>query len=229
MRYLLVLLSTTILSAGVTQTASAQSAWYISGSAGAYLRSDNSGSETISGSQGRASGTNTTTFDPGPVINVAVGYRLPAGLRLEGELGFTHYNIDSISPFTANKALFPFLNGSKLGVQSGGDLERYTQTINAFYDLPLPGRFVPYVGAGFGAAEDSGSDAYSVESGGVRTFTQRAANGVHPVILAEVGLNVTLDPKWTLVPAYRFEHIFASGDAAEENANVFKVGLRYSF
>jgi hypothetical protein len=61
----------------LTAAAQAESSWYVSGSAGAYLREDASGNTTITNGVTSAPGTNRSSFDAGPIVNLAVGYRLP--------------------------------------------------------------------------------------------------------------------------------------------------------
>jgi len=216
-----------------TGPAFAESPWYIGGSAGAYFRSDYSVAGTFHNGLGTtAPGTNTTTFSPGPIFNASVGYKLAHGFRVEGEFGFTKYNIKSINPNTVDSADFPNLNGTKLSAPIGGDRERYIETVNLFYDLPFTGRFVPYIGAGFGAAEDRGSPAIFNEIGPVPggTFrTSNAATGVLPVALAEAGVTLKLADQWAVVPSYRFQYVFRSGNVAAEPANIVKIGLRRSF
>jgi opacity protein-like surface antigen len=105
--------------------------------------------------------TDTDTFNPGPVVNLGAGYRLPYGFRIEGELGYAYYTADTISPLSTNGA-FPALTGARLPLQSGGERDQYSFTTNAFYDLPVAGQFVPYVGAGVGVYHGTGPGARAV-------------------------------------------------------------------
>jgi opacity protein-like surface antigen len=231
-------------------TACAQSPWYITGSAGAYLRSDASRSTTFFNDSRTITvpGTATTTYDPGPVVNLGVGYRLPLGFRIEGELGYAHYSVDSVSPLSTGGAptvtnpnalgtspvRFPSrdpfvgLNGNRLALQSGGGHDTYTGTINAFYDLPIPGWIVPYVGAGFGVAHGTQQTAHFSGPDEPR-FTGLGSSATNAVILAELGVTFRIDDRWSVMPSYRFEHVFTTGNAFPSNANIFKLGVRYSF
>jgi opacity protein-like surface antigen len=208
--------------------ASAQSPWYITGSAGALLRSDASASPRLSNGFGTTGpGTLTATYDPGPVFNLGVGYKLPLGFRVEGELGYAHYSFDSENPLSTD-GTFPPLNGSRLALQSGGGHDQYSATVNGFYDLPIPGWIVPYVGAGFGVERTNSQTAHF--SGPGVQFTSLGSDKTWPVILGEVGVTITLDERWAVVPSYRFEHVFASGAGSVlYNANIFRLGVRYSF
>lgn len=207
------------------QAASAQSNWYISGSAGVYLRSSVTTTGDVSSPSGRAAATVTNTYDPGPVINAAIGYRLPFGVRVEAEAGFAHFTTASSNPFAPG---VPGLNGSKLTPSAGGGHDRYTGTVNAFYDLPISGRYVPYIGGGFGVAQLNGGTTYFPVPGTSGRFIVGGASVVRPVILGEVGVAIALSDRWSVVPAYRFEHAFQTG-ANTENAHILKLGLRYAF
>jgi opacity protein-like surface antigen len=193
----LFLLASVVCSA---QTASAQSPWYIEGSAGAFLRSDASRYTTFFNSMGPIGpGTNTTTYYPGSVFNLGVGYKLPFGFRIEVEGGYAHYKAESVSPLSLGNLRGPplgGLDGSRLGLQSGGGHDQYSATLNAFYDLPMSGAIVPYVGVGVGV------NTTNAEGGlfsGLETvifriplvepvqFTQSGGNATNAVVLAEAG------------------------------------------
>jgi opacity protein-like surface antigen len=214
---------------GAAHTAAAQSPWYITGSAGAVLRFDASRSTTFSNHFGTtAPGTNTATYNAGPVVNLGVGYQLPLGFRIEGELGYEHYTTGSVSPAVTNGAL-PLLNGSRLTLQSGGGHNTYTGTINGFYDLPIPGQIVPYVGAGFGVEHTNQQTGYFAGAYGVPRFTMGSSNTTNAVLLGEVGVTFKFNANWSVSPSYRFEHIFTTDNAFPNNANIFKLGVRYTF
>jgi opacity protein-like surface antigen len=208
----------------LASSAFAQSPWYVSGSIGAYLPGDMTRSVTIHEGGETASGTSTATYNTGPVFNLAGGYRLPLGFRVEGELGYAQFDSDTISPQSPR---FANLNGSKLSRISGGGHERYTATVNAFYDLPLGGRFIPYIGAGLGVSQNDNADgAFRLGESGV--FTAQGTDSTSGLVLAEVGFAINVSENWAVVPAYRFEHQFAP-DTPGGNANIFKLGVRYTF
>jgi opacity protein-like surface antigen len=219
------------------QAASAQSLWYATGSVGGFFREDAGPSATtFSNSLGEtAPGTNTTTFVPGPIVNLGLGYRLPLRFRIEGELGYGYYTTDTTSPLATN-GTFPALNGSRLSGAYGGAHNQESATLNAFYDLPMawfapyvsePDRFAPYAGGGVGYYHSEPSSARFVTvTGAPFTISGRTSNNA--MLLAEGGLSVHLNGGWSIVPAYRFEHLFVSGSSSV-NANIFKIGFRYSF
>jgi hypothetical protein len=41
-------------------------------------------------------------------------------------------------------------------------------------------------------------------------------------------MTITLNAKWSVVPSYRFEKVFTNAGAFPNQANIFKLGLRYS-
>jgi opacity protein-like surface antigen len=223
---------------GAADTAAAQSAtqsatggWYVEGSAGALFRMDASRSGTFNNTAtgATAPGTNTFAFSPGFVGNLGVGYKLPIGVRLEAELGYAHYLVSAVYPVSSGPVAF--FNGGGLGRQSAGGYDQGTATANAFYDLPIAGKVVPYIGGGFGISLtgfEGGVFSSPAGGGRVRFSTGGGTSAVMPVILGELGLNIAVAPNWTVVPAYRFAHVFNS-DGLPYNENIFKVGLRYSF
>jgi opacity protein-like surface antigen len=214
------------------QTASAQSAspqnpWYIEGSAGALWRFDASRTTTFFNSLGTTGpGFNTTTYDPGYVFNLSLGYKLPLGFRVGVEGGYAHYSAESASPLSLNGA-FPLLNGSRLGLQSGGGHDQYSATFNAFYDLPVSGWIVPYLGGGVGVEYVNSQTGYFAGAGGAPRFTEGGSDSTNAVVLAEIGLAITLNAKWSVVPSYRFEKVFTDSGALPNSANIFRLGLRY--
>jgi hypothetical protein len=84
---------------GAAGAARAESPWYVTGAAGASLRLDSGRATTFSNAAGLAGpGTNTITYDPGPAIALAAGYRLRGGFRIEGEFGYEHYTLSTKIP-----------------------------------------------------------------------------------------------------------------------------------
>ena len=214
----------------VAHAAAAQSNWYVEGSAGALFRMDASRNTTFTNlNTGVASpGTSNLTFSPGFVGNLGIGYKLPIGVRIEAELGYSNYSANAAYPVSPGVASF---NGRGLGLQSGGNFDQGTATANVFYDLPIAGRVTPYIGGGFGAALTGYQGSIFSSTTGTITTGLNSPGGtvVYPVVLGELGLNIALNPNWTVVPSYRFQHIFSPSGAFTNNENILKLGLRYSF
>jgi opacity protein-like surface antigen len=211
-----------------SQAAMAEGPWYVSGSIGAYIRQDAT-SDNVSfwGSSGATGyGTNAKTYDPGVVVNAAVGRRVFGPFRVEGELGYANYGVGSVSPHDVTGAIRAF-DGRRYNVTSGADSDRYTATVNAFYDFPMFGRLMPYAGVGVGFAHAEESSGRFVI--GNSTFSASSGSDDAAIMLGEIGGAVSLNNSWAIVPSYRFEHYFYSGNSTEENAHILKLGLRYSF
>ena len=213
----------------MSHAALAQSPWYISGSVGALWRFDASRSTTFTSSTGATGpGTDSVTYDPGPFVAVAAGYRLPLGFRIEGEFGYAHYAIANASPLSTD-GTFPRLNGNRLSLQSGGDYDSFTGTLNGFYDLPLEGRVIPYIGAGAGVAHNNAQAATFAGAGGTPVFSRSSGSTTYAIILAEVGATIAIDDHWSVVPSYRYEHQFTSGNQFSNDVSIVKLGVRYAF
>jgi opacity protein-like surface antigen len=212
--------------AGFAAGAQAAGPWYVSGSVGGYFREDATATTTISNGVTTAPGESARTFDPGIILNLAVGYRLPARLRAEVELGYADYGADSVTPMVA---AFPTINGVTFGQGSGSNLHRYLATANLFYDLPVEGRFVPYVGGGLGVIHvQAATITYTSAAGG--RFTSRLAAGDKAVALLEGGVTIVVTDAIAVVPAYRYIRQAGSvGVNGTEVAHVVKLGMRYSF
>jgi opacity protein-like surface antigen len=172
-------------------------------------------------------GTATTTFNPGAAFGIALGYRLALGLRTEAELGYLHFAVDAVAPLSTDGAI-PAFDGTRAHAQSGGERDRFTATVNLFYDLPVTfAGLTPYLGGGVGYYHASGSDAVFVTRSGGR-FAGLATKADNALLLAEVGASYALTPRLSLVPAYRYGYYFGT-TAARGSANTLKLALRYTF
>ncbi len=229
MRGLACLFLTSVSLICIAGSAEADIPWYVAGDAGASLRMDASRSTTFSNKTGTTGpGTNKVTFDTGPAVYLEVGYRLPNHLRVEGELGYSQDSVSSASPLSLNGA-FPALVGARLPLQSGGGRNNYSATINAFYDMPVSEQFIPYVGAGIGVDDLAAATAHFGEPGARPIFTEDGGQIMNAAILGEAGVAIALNNRWPIIPAYRYEHIFTTGTAFRNDANILKLGVRRSF
>jgi opacity protein-like surface antigen len=113
-------------------------------------------------------------------------------------------------------------------LQSGGTHDQYELSANLFYDLPVAGVLVPYVGGGFGLSSVHNATAYFAEPG-APSFRSGGASAVYATMNAVAGATVALNSHWAVVPSFRFEHMFVDGDRWADNAALFRVGLRYPF
>lgn len=142
--------------------------------------------------------------------NAAVGYRLPWNFHIEVEGGYTH---SSVNKLTVAGVSIP---------SSSADVNIWTGTLNAFYDIPTGTNFVPYLGGGIGAANERASNITiaGTNFGG-------SSSSTHLLWQVEAGIGYQLSPQFTIRPAYRFQQI----DDGNPNTqiHVFKVGLQYNF
>ncbi len=90
----------------------------------------------------------------GAVGAVGIGYALNGQFRVEGRLGMHRADFNSQR----------FGTGARAGEEYvlDGDIESTTLTVEGFYDIPLNGKFSPYVKAGVGMSRNS----YSARLGG---------------------------------------------------------------
>jgi opacity protein-like surface antigen len=208
----------------------AEGPWYVSGSAGGYQREAEGGPTTITSlSSGfSAPGTEHVTFETGYVLALGVGYRLPFGFRIEGEFAYASYQTSQASPVST-----PFgLDGRAFNRASDVSHDRYLMTLNGYYDLPLPeiAPVMPYVGLGMGATVNDNPQrtVFRDAAGGRFTLSSSPTSG--GIVQVEAGFGIALSDSVSIVPAYRFIHSFDTGNRfGDENAHVFKVGLRYGF
>lgn len=218
-----------VLAAGVGAIAGearAAGPWYVAGSIGGYFREDATGSTTITNGVTTAPAEVARSFDPGALLNATVGYRFPVRLRAEIEFGYAQYGADSITPMVPP---FPALNGVTFSHPVGSNLHRLMGTANLFYDLPVAGRFVPYVGGGLGVMHVQPVTIAFQSASGTR-FTSRLGGGDKGVALLEAGVTVALTDAIAVVPAYSYIHSAGSvHNNGTEIAHVVKLGMRYSF
>jgi opacity protein-like surface antigen len=206
-------------------TAKADSGFYLGGSAGAGFRQDDSRQRTLNGLSGPFTQTEdyqyTTAFD----LAVSGGYRFDLGatgaIRTEVEFGYGTYSLDKIAVST------PGAPDRTARPSSGADFNSYAATVNAFYDLPLAGRFVPYVGGGLGFQHTDESDGTGTVAGPLQSVPTHFQGGSSNdgIWLAEAGLSIAVTDRISIVPAYRYVQTFDG----ELSTHILKVGLRYAF
>ena len=194
-----------LVSCAALAPGAANAQFYVSGSAG-YLQERDL--DVTSGGT-----TGTFEFDPGAAINLAVGYKLPVGLRLEGELGYARSSLDKLK---VGGTSVPFT----------GDIDIFTATANAFYDFNTGTAFTPYVGGGIGVAHQDVGTVTAPTLG----VAFAGGDSTDFVWLIEAGVSYALNRNFSIVPAYRFMQIQDGGSGADDSSfHVFKIGLRYSF
>jgi len=136
----------------------------------------------------------TTNYSAGWNAGGTVGYELPMGVRLEGEVTYRQNNISSI------------FGPIGLGAAPSGNVHSLALMANALYDFMPNNRFTPYLGFGLGAANDSVSNVtlLGVTSNSANTW-QFAYQGIAGVKYAATPqISVALDFRYfgTTTPSY---------------------------
>lgn len=126
------------------------------------------------------------------------------------------------------------MQGQQLTLQSGGDIDQFTATFNAFYDLPIGSWLTPYAGGGVGVnyinaqtAHFSGPAPSGLGASTVQ-FTSNGGTATNAMVFAEVGVAIALDERWSVVPAYRFQHVFVDNNGWHNEDNILTLGVRYA-
>jgi len=211
----------------IAAPARADGPWYVSGSVGGYFRESNSGTTSFFHSDDptfRVPGTESLSYNPSVIGNVAVGYALMPQIRVEAEIGYTDYTGNTLNPLTHNPK-FPRLNGSTFTHLNGDDYRRFMGTANVFYDfLPMAG-FTPYIGGGIGASANKKSFGQFVGPTGSR-FNSSGGSSAEGLALLEAGAAYPLTDNLAITASYRYMHFFDDG---EDIAHIVKMGVRYSF
>jgi opacity protein-like surface antigen len=205
--------------------AGAASPWYVEGSVGAQWTEDRTYGGTYPILPGETlQVTNTSSFSPGALFALGVGYRLPHRLRVEGELGYSPFSLTSAAPRAGGLAATLF-DGSRRTITSGGARSLFTATAGLFYDLPVAGRVVPYLGGGAGYYNLEAPVGYFTDHGLTVPVPGSSINSA--LVFAETGLGIALGGRWTAVPSYRFQYLIVPGFSGFEE-HVLKLGLRYA-
>ena len=149
-------------------------------------------------------------FDGGIAANLAAGYRFPFGLRLEVEGGYNQIDFDKLRIFGTS-------------VKLGGEIDIFTATANAFYDINTGTMFTPYVGGGLGVAHQ---DAGRVTALGVSIA---AGDSTDFTWFLEGGVGIKVANSFSIVPSYRYMSI-VSGDSDVDDLglHIFRLGGRFS-
>jgi opacity protein-like surface antigen len=163
-------------------------------------------------------------YTTGLDVNLAGGYRFDLGavgmVRTEIEFSYINYSLDRIdvSGPRGNRTARP---------TSGSDINRYGGSVNVFYDLPVAGGVVPFVGVGIGAQSNEQGSGTGTTTGAFGTSSAHFFGGssTDGIWLAEGGLDIAIADHLKLVPAYRFTETFDS----TQPTHIIKLGLRYEF
>lgn len=156
----------------------------------------------------------TVDFDHGWGGAIALGYRLPAGLRPEFELNYRTNDVDSLSTGTGS-----------------GDASSFAFMANLLYDFQTSWPVTPYIGGGFGVGRIMADGVDRVS--GSRLDDEDWA----PMVQAIAGVSWNVTTNLQAFADYRYFHAFdpgfelANGRSvdADYNGHTVMVGLRWSF
>jgi len=197
------------LCALATPVAGAHAQFYVSGSAGLAIPNDLD--VTGGGTDGSIS------FETGPAVNLALGYKFAFGLRTEIEGGWLQTKVDKLS-----------VGNTSVSTTASGDNIVWTGTVNAFYDIKTGTAFTPYVGGGIGVGSiDNATFTVAGVTGDTGSSTDFAW-------LLEAGFAYQVSPNLSIVPSYRYLQINTgrseSGITTDDfSTHILKVGVRWSF
>lgn len=140
---------------------------------------------TLSEIGGPVTGGDKMELSAGMAFDFAAGYRVTPWLLLEGELGFTYNEINSVGNWS-----YP-----------DSALSQMSMMVNAEFSYPF-GRLVPFVGIGGGGVYSSVSFGnyyyyYWSESDG-------SGDDFVPAAQAFAGLRIEFNPNWSAGVTYRF-------------------------
>jgi len=206
--------------------------FYVSASAGVSINEPDRGRSGITG-YSQAQQTYVTdpasardSFGIGPDFHVAAGIQPLPGVRLEAELGYVHAGLSSIS-WLDNGTNFQQFAGQKLNAVNGGAVNKYSFSINAFYDILVHAPIRPYFGFGFGFVKQ---DIQSASFGSGNTaFSLHGGSENYAMFLFELGAMIPVGEHLFIGPAYRYEHNISTFNRVIADVNVLKLGMRYVF
>ena len=202
---LAIICAATLATAGHVHAADRTAGTYLSGGVGANFANDSD----VSGA-----GINTDIgYETGIAGVLALGHSYANGFRTEVEIGRRSNSIDS--------------SGT---TSTGGKTSVASAMINAYYDFATGSAFVPYLGAGIGAARLN-TNVSPVGSTGIDS----ADNTIAMQGIAGVGYQMT--DSWTGTVEYRYFTVqdaevntLAGGKADfDYDSHAVMVGLRYTF
>lgn len=198
-------------------TARAADGWYIGGAVGGSIQEI----RHIGGS----GVVYNPDFGPGFALMANGGYKKKA-LRLEGEMSWRRYQVDTIKGVTGNTLI---QNG--IGMSATGALDTYAIMGNAYLHLPVPFSLDPYLGMGLGMAWTNFND---VTAGGVQVADGGdwgwAGQAIFGVGLSFIPLPVDLGLEYRFMFVDESKIVHAGRTLKYENQNhTLMLSARYAF
>lgn len=156
---------------------------------------------------GDANGGGEVEYDLGFGVGGSIGYAMPNGLRLEGEVAYRRNDIDTVG-----------------GIPNGGELGTWAFMGNAVYEFNVQSSVKPHIGGGLGVVHGT------VDYGGVSfDDTELGAQFI-------AGVDYNVAPDLALIFDYRYlvtsDFGFGAGAGLaglEYSTSMISVGLRKRF
>lgn len=206
------ILGTVLLLALLPGAAAAQSGLYVEGRAGGVILED----ADLNDDTGTLAAFGITdleqSFDPGFLVDGAIGFAHDSGLRGEVAFGYRQNDLDELSGRVGGVS-------SEAGVD--GDMSAFTTMANVYYDIRFGSRLVPYVGGGLGLA--------------VINFEIEGEDDDDSVLAWQVGAGVAYEATPNLAVTLGYSFLTTADDPefdgleAEYLSHNVMVGLRYTF
>lgn len=204
----LLLLGATALALIPEAMADPNTGWYLGAEGGVNRLNDTSADFNF---QGNPSHPAHLSFNDGWVGLGTAGYAFPGHWRVEGELGYRHNNVDSITAFGNT-------------VSTRGELNTASAMGNLLYDIPITPSFKASLGVGAGAVHRSFNDKFLIKD----SDTKFAYQGI-------AGLSYAIAPGTDVTMNYRYLRA-AGADFHDNNAylrtdnmdnQALTIGLRF--
>jgi opacity protein-like surface antigen len=162
----------------------------------------------------------TADYDTGWGVGIEGGYRFANGLRLQSEFFYGRTRFDDVRGRVHVRNLFGEASVRGRAELGRNRFETFNGTEGLFYDFNTGSMFIPYLGAGIGGVH---SDFYGTPDLKKTSDTSFTAFG-------EVGVEVKVAERLSLVPAYRFQWIDDGTRHIEDTRfHEATLGLRWYF
>ncbi len=155
--------------------------------------------------------TGNVGFDTGVALTGALGYQFEGGLRLEGELGYTKSDIDSLSVSVGQFTI------STTAIS--GDAKVLSGMVNAIFDFPIDGNLKPYILGGLGITK--GEVTIEGVSSDDKALAAQVGLGINYAVNSET--DIGLSYRYFATQDYDFD-----GTEAEYSSHRILLGVRFN-
>lgn len=192
-----------------------QSYWYVSGGANIIFPGDLTGNTLVNGTNLRGTIDLNNSLQP----NIALGYQLQGVGRIELELGYASFGINS---FTLT------VPGASDRFSVNGDTRATTLLVNGYWDVPTQSKLRPYIGVGAGITFLSFSDATLTDANGETDVVPGDSNSSF-TWQGKVGISYEVAPKGNIYAELKYLNIGSTADYDSTQAVGVGIGYRLGF